>query len=1504
MEDYGVAKGYIELDTKNLESNVKSAVKALDDLERKGALAESELNKLESQSNETGNAFQQAQTRAKELTLQIEHAQKQCGLYESEIKALNTVIEQSKKKQAEEAENIKKVTAEKEKAEQKEKSLSAAYKAAVKEIGTATKKYGENSQEVQDLTAKHDKLIKSYENTVKKVRENENALTQSKNKWESYGIEIEQSGNKITEFQTKLNNTQASISRMSTELAQAQSKTAQWGEYLEGVSGKLNGWGNLLSLGVTAPVLAAGTAIGKMAIDSENSLAQLQGQLGLTADESKRLQEIAQNVYENGYGESLGACISDMAILRQNIRESADWTSEMTQNTLQQVETITALFNTNADEVTRTAQVMKSSGLIENISDGLDIITYGFQNGANYSGELLDTLREYSPQFVKLGMDGDEAMQYLIQGAQNGAWNLDKVGDALKELSIRVVDGSDTTVQGFEAAGLSADEMAQKFAAGGDSAKQAFQETLEGLAGIEDPVQRNIAGVNLFGTMWEDLGESVILSLADVEGGLANIEGATDRAGQSLNNTFSTRAISLGREFLNSLLPLGEVLLDLGEDALPVVHDGAEMLTDILENLDEETAQNIVRAAGFAAALGPVAKVAGTATKGISTLTNGFGKLLEKAGTAKKVGDVAETVADVGTQAVSTTSKLGGFSGILSKIGSPFGIAAIAATAVIGIGAAIKKAKKDAEEADLEKHFGDIELSAEEVEDIAERLTTTDWTMRVDAVIDAKDKLEELQSDIESTIQTMEKAEWKIGVGLELTEEEKGEYKQSVTDYVSGVQSYIEQQQYTASLAVDAIFEPGSAMNSNFQQSSSEFYNALNGELTALGEELAELVNQAWEDDVLSEEELQLIDEKRAEIQKKLDEIAQAQYDLELDSLKADATKDGLSADSFKNLEEQLNKKLDEEDERIEESKRNLLLEYQIQYNNGEISLEEFEEKKKAVDFYADQQFGELVIDNVNLEIGTIKDNYSDKIGDSMNDFSEQINRGLETAGQGMEVNWTQIWNDLITGMRDGSETLNGAARSNVENYLETMKPQVSQLEEIAQSYKEAGQLVPENINQGLMDYYQLEAMTGNTDHMWELIAGQVAQSPELQNAVEAAAESGMTIPEELSTTLQENYGLVYNAATGMFQEIIPNTEQVDGVKAQLNAAGIQVSDGVINALAAKAPDVQAQTINLLSQMQNGTTLTAPQIQSVMSACGFSIGDSLAGALATKSPEVQLQAVNLLNQLRTAEGAQRDGILSELSGLGIEFGDTLSQGVSNSSGTVQTAASGTIDSMGAATRNRIAYITPGFTNALNTMGNKGVSGMERTVASSTLDAPDMKTPNWDPEALSGRNGMQTVLDENPLSITVNVKKGSTDGIPGFAYGGIATEPSIFGEDGPEMAIPLSQEKRTRALALYEKTGELLGVTAQESAIRREMLSNFAASYRVESGYRGGDIILNTPGIDYDMLANKVAEKMAAVMKNTPVQPIIEMKDGDVYLENERVGRKVAPVVSRIISQNT
>lgn len=478
----------------------------------------------------------------------------------------------------------------------------------------------------------------------------------------------------IKNFQSDMEKAKVVGKKAAEEISKELEGTAKVGESLSKV-------GNYLTLGVTAPLLAAGAAVGKFAIDSENSLGMLQGQLGTTAEETERLQKIARNVYENGYGDSIDDCIADLSLLRQNVQESKNWTDDFTQSTLEQIKTITTLFDTNADEVTRTAQVMQSSGLTKNITESLDLITYGFQNGANYSGEMLDTLREYSPQFVKLGLDGNEAMQYLIQGAENGAFNLDKVGDALKELSIRVVDGSDTTVQGFEAAGLSADEMAQKFAAGGESAQQAFQETLAGLANIEDPVQRNIAGVNLFGTMWEDLGETVILSLADVQGGLEGVEGATERAGERMNESFSTRAISLARQFMDSLLPLGEALIDIGEDILPDVKESAEDFADVMENMDSETAKNIIKFGALAAAAGPVIKVVGggiTAYTKLSSVLGGASKALGVFGTSQAAAAAAASGTSAAVGSAGLTGSMVGLLGTCAPIA--------AGVAVVGTG--------------------------------------------------------------------------------------------------------------------------------------------------------------------------------------------------------------------------------------------------------------------------------------------------------------------------------------------------------------------------------------------------------------------------------------------------------------------------------------------------------------------------------------------------------------------------------------------------------------------------------------------------------------------------------------------------------------------------------------------------------------------------------------------------------------------------------------------------
>jgi hypothetical protein len=55
-----------------------------------------------------------------------------------------------------------------------------------------------------------------------------------------------------------------------------------------------------------------------------------------------------------------------------------------------------------------------------------------------------------------------------------------------------------------------------RFAKGGDSAKSATSEVLKALFEMDDKVKQNQAGVDLFGTMWEDLGIDGVKALMKV----------------------------------------------------------------------------------------------------------------------------------------------------------------------------------------------------------------------------------------------------------------------------------------------------------------------------------------------------------------------------------------------------------------------------------------------------------------------------------------------------------------------------------------------------------------------------------------------------------------------------------------------------------------------------------------------------------------------------------------------------------------------------------------------------------------------------------------------------------------------------------------------------------------------------------------------------------------------------------------------------------------------------
>ena len=378
------------------------------------------------------------------------------------------------------------------------------------------------------------------------------------------------------------------------------------GKLTEGLSGA-----KVAALG--AGVAAAGVVVAgvKGANDINSAMNQLTAATGATTEQSEKWRGVLESVYKNNYGEDYGDIADGIEQITKNL---GDMDSEPLQSVTESAFALRDTFGYEIPESTRAAKAMMDNFGISG-DQAMNLIAEGAQNGLDYSGELLDSISEYSVQFNKVGLGANDMFAIFQKGAESGAFNLDKVGDAVKEFSIRAIDGSDTTVDGFKKIGLNADEMAKKFSAGGDTAKEAFQQTIKGLAEMEDPIAQNTAGVDLFGTMWEDLGPEAVTAMADIQTSSYDTADAMNQIKDVKYDDLSSQFETLKRNVSTAVIPIGEALIPLlqtlASEVLPAVISFLQPLIQL-----------------FVALLGPVISVISNA---ITPLIAAFNKLVSKA---------------------------------------------------------------------------------------------------------------------------------------------------------------------------------------------------------------------------------------------------------------------------------------------------------------------------------------------------------------------------------------------------------------------------------------------------------------------------------------------------------------------------------------------------------------------------------------------------------------------------------------------------------------------------------------------------------------------------------------------------------------------------------------------------------------------------------------------------------------------------------------------------------
>lgn len=428
------------------------------------------------------------------------------------------------------------------------KLLEAEKKNLASAMRLETQALDENATEAEKLELAQSQLTRQMDLTERTIANLENQLEQTKRVYGENSIEVMQMETRLNEARSTLNNFRRSMDQVGDSADDA-------GTDLEEIGNKLD-LNNLMEAtellqGVTDKLLELGTAAMDSSLEFGNSQSYLQANLGVSADEAEKLNSIVEDVFRNGVVGSVDEASEAVMLAKRAFSDLND--VELTKLT-NNLTTIAKRTGTDVNEnVIAAEKLMMEFGYTS--EEAMDLLSAGYENGLNKSGDFLDTINEYAPLFADAQFSGEQMMESLKNGLEGGARNTDLAADAIKELQIRFGDGTfkdnldmfseDTAklFKGWEKGEVTMAEVMnsiQKDIQKMDSSKQ--QEALSTLS-----------------TQFEDLGIRGSTSLLGIGDGLDDVNGKAD---QMAEKSPGEKWESSLRELQQSLLPVGQNLVD------------------------------------------------------------------------------------------------------------------------------------------------------------------------------------------------------------------------------------------------------------------------------------------------------------------------------------------------------------------------------------------------------------------------------------------------------------------------------------------------------------------------------------------------------------------------------------------------------------------------------------------------------------------------------------------------------------------------------------------------------------------------------------------------------------------------------------------------------------------------------------------------------------------------------------------------------------------------------
>ncbi len=479
------------------------------------------------------------------------------------------------------------------------KGINREMNLAVTEFNNQMSAMDKNATATEKLTVTKKKLETQLTLAEKRTQLLREQYEKSVEETGKYSAESEKLYKKMLESETGQNKLKAALDETNEALKKqgdVSIDTAKKLQKIEEAGEKVSNVGKKMSVGVTAPIMAAGAAGLAAFSEVDEAMDTIIQKTGATGDVADRLSTSFENVGSNTHlelqtvGEAIGEVNTQFGFMDKKLEDSTDYLLKYAD-----------INNTDVSQAAIYArQSIEAYELsYDDLNDVLDVTTKTSQNTGQSVDDLMKKAIDGAPQIKQLGLSFDEGVTLIGKFEQAGVDSstmlskMSKASVVYAKDNLSIHDGLKGTIDSI----LNAKDETEALRI----ANEVFG---KGSDKMVDAIKRGTFTLDDLAKVAKESGGAVADTFAETEDPI-------DAANRAMNNAKFALA-DVGESVQISLLPFFEMAID-----------ALKSFKGWWDSLDQGTKNWIITLAGIAAVIGPALVVIGTLMSSVTKITTG-----------------------------------------------------------------------------------------------------------------------------------------------------------------------------------------------------------------------------------------------------------------------------------------------------------------------------------------------------------------------------------------------------------------------------------------------------------------------------------------------------------------------------------------------------------------------------------------------------------------------------------------------------------------------------------------------------------------------------------------------------------------------------------------------------------------------------------------------------------------------------------------------------------------